>query len=95
MAKQLRTCAQGHQFYKSSDCPTCPVCEAEKKNGFFVKLSAPATRALKSIGVNSVQELSTFTEPEILALHGMGKASLPAMRAVLKEHNLSFKKSIV
>ncbi len=93
MAKQLRTCGQGHRFYKSGDCPVCPVCEGEKKNDFFVKLSAPATRALKSIGINNVQQLSEFTAQEILALHGMGKTSLPALRACLIERNLSFKKA--
>ncbi len=29
--KTLRTCEQGHEYYKSSDCPTCPVCEKERK----------------------------------------------------------------
>jgi hypothetical protein len=27
--KQLKICSKGHRFYKSSDCPTCPVCEKE------------------------------------------------------------------
>ena len=29
--KNLRTCKKGHQYYKSSECPTCPVCEEEKR----------------------------------------------------------------
>ncbi len=34
--KTLRTCEQGHEYYKSSDCPTCPVCEKrETKEGFL------------------------------------------------------------
>jgi phosphoserine aminotransferase len=32
MASQgtLRTCKKGHSYSKSTDCPTCPVCEREK-----------------------------------------------------------------
>jgi len=35
--KTLRTCKNGHQYYKSSDCPACPTCEEAKrpKNGFL------------------------------------------------------------
>lgn len=29
--KNLRTCEKGHKYYKSSDCPTCPECEQERK----------------------------------------------------------------
>mgnify|MGYP007014263950 CR=1 FL=1 len=25
-----RTCKKGHRYTKTSDCPTCPICEAEK-----------------------------------------------------------------
>ncbi len=35
--KTLRTCEKGHEYYKSSDCPTCPTCEKERtpKEGFL------------------------------------------------------------
>ena len=26
-----RVCPNGHTYYKSSDCPVCPICENEKK----------------------------------------------------------------
>ena len=91
--KSLRTCDQGHKFYKSSDCPTCPTCENERKpaDGFLSVLSAPARRALENNGITTLQQLSTYTEKEILQFHGMGPASLPKLRAALKEHGLSFK----
>jgi len=49
LKKQLRTCSEGHQFYKGSDCTTCPICEEEckPKDNFFSLLVAPARRALK------------------------------------------------
>ncbi|WP_026568286.1 RNA polymerase alpha subunit C-terminal domain-containing protein [Bacillus sp. UNC41MFS5] len=91
--KSLRTCDQGHKFYKSSDCPTCPTCEKERKpaDGFLSVLSAPARRALENNGITTLQQLSTFTEKEVLQFHGMGPASLPKLRLALKENGLSFR----
>jgi DNA-directed RNA polymerase alpha subunit len=89
-----RTCEKGHSYFKSSDCPTCPTCEQERKpiNGFLSLLSAPARRALENNGVTSLEELSTYSEKDILKFHGMGPASLPKLRSALKESQLSFKK---
>ncbi|MCG7406516.1 RNA polymerase alpha subunit C-terminal domain-containing protein [Paenibacillus sp. ACRRX] len=91
--KTLRTCKKGHQYYKSSDCPTCPICEQERKpvNGFLALLSAPARRALEHNGITSLEQLSTYTEKEILQFHGMGPASLPKLRAALQNEGLAFK----
>lgn len=91
--ENLRTCNKGHKYYKSSDCPTCPICEQERKpeNGFLSLLSAPARRALENNGVTSLEELSSYSEKEILKFHGMGPASLPKLRSALKEKGLSFK----
>jgi len=91
--KTLRTCEQGHEYNKSSDCPTCPVCEKERKpkEGFLSLLSAPARRALEHHGIQTVEELSKYSEKEILKLHGMGPASLPKLRKALEESGLSFK----
>ncbi|MED3959122.1 RNA polymerase alpha subunit C-terminal domain-containing protein [Priestia aryabhattai] len=89
----LRICHQGHKYYKSSNCPTCPTCEQERKpdNGFLSMLSAPARRALENNGITSLQQLSTFSEKEILQFHGMGPASLPKLREALKNNGLAFK----
>ncbi len=91
--KNTKTCRKGHQFYKSSDCPSCPICEKErnKQSEFFVDLGAPAKRALESKGITSVKQLSEFTESEILSLHGMGKSSLPKLNKALLDAGLSFK----
>jgi DNA-directed RNA polymerase alpha subunit len=91
--KTLRTCPKGHEYYKSTDCPTCPICEAEKKpdEGFLASMGAPARRALEHAGIHTEKELSTWTEKELLKLHGFGKASLPKLRDALKAKGLSFK----
>lgn len=92
--KTLRTCANGHQFYKSSDCPVCPKCEAAKEPGsaLLSKLGAPARRALEHEGVTSAAELSNYTEEQILALHGVGPSSIPRLRKALEAEGMSSKK---
>ena len=93
MEKSLRVCEKGHKYYKSSECRSCPICNKENKpeSGFLSKLSSPARNALVHEGINTLQELSKFTEKDILKLHGIGPASLPIMRASLQEEGLSFK----
>lgn len=57
----------------------------------FASLSAPARRALESKGIKTVQQLSKFSEAEILSLHGMGKSTMPKLQHALEEKGLSFK----
>jgi predicted RecB family nuclease len=92
--KNLRICRNGHQYYKTSDCPTCPVCEKENKpeSGFLSLIAAPARRALEREGISTLQKLAGYTEKEILQLHGMGPSTLPKLRTALKANGLSFKK---
>lgn len=92
--KNLRTCSKGHQYYKTSDCPACPVCENQRKprTGFLSVISAPARRALEREGIETLQQLSEMTETEILQLHGTGPATLPKLRSALAIAGLSFKK---
>jgi hypothetical protein len=89
----LRTCKNGHQFYKSSDCPTCPICEQERKpaSGFLSLISAPARRALENEGITGLEKLSTYSETEILRLHGMGPSTIPKLRKALEGEGLSFR----
>ena len=92
--QKLKTCPNGHRFYKTSDCPVCPDCEKEKKpeSGFLARVSAPARRALEGAGILTLEDLSHRTEKELVKLHGFGKASLPGLRASLAEKGLEFKK---
>ena len=88
----LRTCPKGHKYYKSSDCPTCPTCEAEKKpqSGFLSALSSPARRALQNEGIITLKQLTKYTEKELLQLHGLGPSSIPKLKASLKDAGLEF-----
>ena len=89
----IRICDKGHKYYKSSDCPVCPICEKEKtKNDkLFPGLSAPARRALENAGIKTLIQLSKKTETELLKLHGMGKNTIPKLKTTLKSKGMSFK----
>ena len=93
--KIKKTCKFGHTFYKSSDCPTCPTCEKLKEpaSGFLALLSNPARNAMLHSGIDTIDKLSTYTEKEILKLHGIGKASLPIFRKALEDKGLTFKQT--
>jgi hypothetical protein len=57
---------------------------------FPPELSAPATRALTNAGITSATQLATWTETDVLALHGIGPSSLPPLRAALAAEGLTF-----
>ncbi len=90
--KNKRTCKKGHSYYKSSDCPVCPVCEKEKKpeEGFLSLLSAPARRALEKEKITTLKKLSKYPKKDLLNLHGVGPSAIPVLEKALKEANLSF-----
>ncbi len=89
----LKTCEKGHQFYKSSDCPTCPIYEEERKpkDSFLALISAPARRALERENIKTLEDLAKWSEKDIVNLHGMGPSTIPKLKMALSEYNLSFK----
>jgi len=91
--KNRRVCENGHIYYKSSDCPVCPICENERApaDGFLSKLGAPARRALEGAGITNLELLAKYGEKEILKLHGMGPSSIPKLKEALKKSGLNFK----
>ena len=91
--KTLRVCKKGHQYFKSSDCPTCPYCEQERKpqGTFLALLGAPARRALENKGITTLEQLSEFSEKEVLRMHGMGPSSIPKLKAALLAKGLQFR----
>jgi len=90
----LRICPNGHKYYKSSDCPTCPVCEEERKpdTGFLSLLAAPARRAMQNAGITNLKQLGSWTEAELLKLHGIGPTAIPKLKRALKARGYSFAK---
>jgi len=91
-SKNLRICSKGHKYYKSSDCPVCPICERKAEADFLNTIAAPARRALEREGIDTVIKLSKFTEKELLQFHGMGSGTIPKLKKALKEEGLSLRK---
>jgi len=94
--RNRRVCNAGHVYYKSTDCPTCPVCEQQRKPelGFFSLIAAPARRALESAGIKTLNQLSLHSEKEILSLHGMGPSTISKLRKALASKGYDFKKNM-
>jgi DNA-directed RNA polymerase alpha subunit len=91
--KNLKTCKNGHQFFKSSDCPTCPICEEDRKpkDSFLSNIGAPARRALERENIKTLTDLSKYSEKEILSMHGMGKTTIPKLQIILSKNGLTFR----
>jgi uncharacterized protein YdhG (YjbR/CyaY superfamily) len=56
------------------------------------KIGAPAQRALQSVGITKLSQLTKFTEAELSRLHGMGPNALGRLREALEAQGLSFAK---
>jgi DNA-directed RNA polymerase alpha subunit len=56
-----------------------------------LKLGKPATRALKDQGIETVNQLTAYTEKDLLALHGFGPKALGIIKRVFEEENLLLK----
>jgi predicted RecB family nuclease len=93
--KRRNVCPNGHVFFKRSDCPACPECEATRQphDGFLADLAAPARRALEGAGLTTLPKLAKRREDEVLALHGMGPNAMKVLRAALRKRHLAFARS--
>jgi len=98
--KKWKTCSRGHRFQKSSDCPVCPICwsgyyKKRSQSDFPQKLGTPALRALLNANIQNLKQLSKWSAAELLELHGMGPKALGLLKAAMRKHGLSFRKSSV
>jgi DNA-directed RNA polymerase alpha subunit len=55
-------------------------------------LVAPARRALSNAKITSLEQLSQYSEHELLKLHGFGKSSIPVVVEQLKKNGLTLSK---
>ena len=65
----------------------------ESESNLPSRLSQPALRALASVGITRLEQLTEKTESETKKLHGMGPSGMKQLHAALKEKGLSFKES--
>lgn len=54
------------------------------------KTGRPAQQALTEAGIQRLEQLTRFSEKEILRLHGMGPKALGILRQALADRGLSF-----
>ena len=90
--KTKRICPVGHTYFKSSDCPSCPICEAKSKptEGFLSKLSAPARRALISRQISQLEDLMGYSKKEVASWHGVGPKVLQTLSNLMAINGLCF-----
>ncbi len=56
------------------------------------KLASPALRALASVNIHFLEDLSKFQENEIMELHDMGPNAMSKLKEVMNLKNIQFKK---
>ena len=55
------------------------------------RIGAPATRALTSVGITRLSQLTDHGAEELLKLHGMGPRAIKILRQALADQGLSFR----
>ncbi|MFG1789926.1 hypothetical protein [Nocardia sp. NPDC049149] len=58
--------------------------------GLPAKLGKPAERALAAAGIRHLDDLTTWTERDLAALHGVGPTAVTKLRAALAARNQTF-----
>lgn len=54
------------------------------------KLANPAQRAIQTLGITTIEQLSKYSEKEIAELHGIGKNAMKIIAQTLNEIGLTF-----
>ncbi|MBK9125298.1 MAG: DNA-binding protein [Chloroflexi bacterium] len=68
-----------------------PAKHAPKPTSDLPKTGAPAARALESVGITCLEQLTQHTEKDLLTLHGMGPKAMRILREALADRGLTFK----
>ena len=58
-----------------------------------LKPENPARRALREVGITHLDQLTRFSEMELLKLHGVGPKAIRLLREALAERGLTFAQS--
>jgi DNA-directed RNA polymerase alpha subunit len=66
---------------------------AEGKTEWPKGMGMPAQRALEAIGVTSLDEVTRFSEEELLALHGVGPKAVAVIKAALQERGKALREA--
>ncbi len=75
---------------KETEVLTSSLQQGQHENNLPIKLAQPARRALNSVGIHNLNQLSNFSKTEIKQLHGIGPNALSQLQQALAENGLSF-----
>jgi len=64
--------------------------EDQQKSDFPVGLAAPAQRALAAAGITRLEQLTRFSEADLMQMHGIGPKALELLRQTLAAKGLYF-----
>jgi DNA repair protein RadC len=64
--------------------------QGKPQNNLPEGLAQPALRALLASGITSLEKLATFSEAEIMHLHGIGPTAMGKLKAALLANGLFF-----
>jgi uncharacterized protein YndB with AHSA1/START domain len=53
-----------------------------------IKLGKPANRTLKNAGIESIDQLTSYSEKDLLSLHGFGPKALGILKTVMQQNDL-------
>jgi predicted flap endonuclease-1-like 5' DNA nuclease len=54
-------------------------------------IGAPATRALREVGVTTLEQVTAYTAAELAAIHGVGPVAITRLREAMAERGLSYR----
>lgn len=54
------------------------------------RIGAPATRALRELGITTLEQIAELSEEQVSAMHGVGSVALDRLRAALAERGSDF-----
>jgi len=63
---------------------------AAAENDLPAGLGQPATRALTGAGITCLEDVTRWTEADLLALHGVGPKTIRQLRSALAANGLAF-----
>jgi DNA-directed RNA polymerase alpha subunit len=63
----------------------------QPEHDFPRAIGRPATGAFLHQGITRLEQLTQYSEAELLKIHGVGPKAVQILREVLKEKGLSFK----
>lgn len=97
MSANRKKARRTHPIFKNMNRNSTPISQE-----VLSSLGAPARRALQHHQIASLETLATYSEKELLQMHGLGKSAIPKLEAALQRagrslhsHTIDLRRSIL